>query len=942
MLLVRRVRILVYEHPLVTLQKKKASYTPPPRAPYVSPPPSKPKSSRSSGGGGGGGSGKNVSTSQGTTVVSGSEARGDIIKQTIIQAAPSIKQYKSIDPNAQYRLESGEVVSGAELRQIMGSSIRNYVTSGIRSGLFLPQTRSYVKSDQGYTPFSTQQRFIYEHSTPEQKQRILSTYEKQSTGLKRYETTNIDPLKSVFMGVTPTQYEFNRAYENLSTSQKEKFAYRSTNWDQPMKTVMVSGGDKPIYKQVPGDVSNIKDMPGGGLYLQNISSEKKQKLISEYQKNVTGPDIFFGRTYYKGEPIPQFGFRTGELQKIFEEQGMPRIEAIKKAGSQVYWEQITKESPGRDWFERQGDVFKVGAAFSEGVVSGLASPVTLAQTGVKLATGRNKPLLFPDVGYELSRTDMTPPGLVETGTSYFFGLGQKPSEDVIERQRKNLGLSLIKSIGGFTGSYVGFYGAGQVASGVKPYALRGFRYGYRVSGLQPRNALNVFRKVKGTYPFRQVESFTGRFADVRLARSSLRQPGMRIASKAWSGIEKSGLSEFQPPVVYESGRSVYGSFLGKIGRGRNIGTGTGTLFVRRPYGSSSYVSTLEQTIGKRPNPFMSYMPSGKFGGYETSWSYYRKTLSDPTYGVVGTRPYPKIGGQPRMPTSMSFKKTLSTEFPGKFPSEFTTSKIPVKLTGDPITGGRTPLRFYKASEIPGTIDYGYTPSGGGIGVTEGLSRLDLILLKPPVKVSFTTGRMGNIGKYTTRDLDLIDFIESGTETPSSYWTGSKPVFKTNVSGTGINMLSPLVGFGMNVFTGSINKNISSQLNSNINIQIPQTFSFEKQTQGSISIPKSITGQVLGLNSVQLLNQSQIQSGKQIQMLKMKTLSIPRETYPNSPSFSPSFIRGYGGGRIRFPWYLPDDDFDSDLKKMKFKSMKLGKGYRERTWKVPTLRQLLGA
>jgi hypothetical protein len=68
---------------------------------------------------------------------------------------------------------------------------------------------------------------------------------------------------------------------------------------------------------------------------------------------------------------------------------------------------------------------------------------------------------------------------------------------------------------------------------------------------------------------------------------------------------------------------------------------------RTPYGASHDITTLEQIMGKRPDPFMSYTPS-KWGGYDTSWSFYRQSLiGEPLKRIPQTTrvPYKVYDGQ---------------------------------------------------------------------------------------------------------------------------------------------------------------------------------------------------------------------------------------------------------------------------------------------------------
>lgn len=765
-------------------------------------------------------------------IVTSQRMRSEIGRQMVQDFSTLKGQYQRIDTGSKYKLESGEIVSGAVLRQRMRAEASPYFAGAMSTILKSTRNdprRKYVKTDVGYYPLSGEQEFIHRKSSPETQKKIVRSYEPTPTEL-------------LLAGGKPIETSFYKGFEKLSPKEKEQYGYKFTDWSK-----------------VP--VADIKFMPGGQKYLSSVTPERKERLIKEYRKDFSPSGVLKAEATYKGEPIPYFFQRTSMIKK---DTSM----TIKEAESELFWREITKKDASREWFEKAPPFVQAGVTIKEGVVGGLLTIPTLAQTGVKLATGRSKPLFLPDIGYEFSKSDVAPADVVGTSMAGVW-FGQDIPKETREFQQKYLGLSFLKSGASLLGAVTSFAGVGIGVRGVSPYVKSGFRYGYDVSGLQTQKALDFISRVKGTYPVTQAGRYQALNLDLRVAGSVLRQPGMKTAVRAFTGIEKYGTVRLPPwasgTTLTESGGVIlsrpvlpkYGFRFPRIGKGSMRGPDTTGYLSRYQEG----VTTLEQLAGKRPDPFMSYRPSGVWGGYETSWPFYRQTLTDPVYGVVGTKAIPKTG-------------TIGTEF--------TTPKIKVDVTPK---SGMSGLKYHPPSErigLPtGTLDYGYTPKGGGIGVTRGLSRLDQVLVEP-TKVRFTTGGVKTVGRYTARDLELIKSLEYGTQTPSKYWTGVRPggqLFEqVPMLRTGTGKLGGLSGGELGVVKPFLGVSVAPPLIVTISKPIQGMFFGQKPLSLQQQLPSfdlvQLQRQELGLASLQSLESASVVSTAQLQGSQQQIIHKP--------------------------------------------------------------------
>lgn len=404
---------------------------------------------------------------------------------------------------------------------------------------------------------------------------------------------------------------------------------------------------------------------------------------------------------------------------------------------------------------------------------------------------------------------------------------------------------------------------------------KSFRMGQQIKitgsfGLKPSKALDILGKVKQTYPFTQMSKYRAANLDIRIAKGVLRQPGMKTSIKAFMGIEKYGLPEIQKPFLLESGRIIGQGRIGfSFRKGLHRGPDTMGFLSRYQEG----VTTFEQVMGKRPDPFMSYKGRGVFGGYETSWSFYQQSLLDPVYGIIGTKAVPKFGSL------------------GK---EFTTSKIKIELKTKIKPSG---LKYYKPSDIPGTIDYGYTPRGGGIGVTDGLRTLTL---EQPVKIKYTTGRLGKVGKYTVEDLQRLEFLEYGTKTPSTYWKdirpGGKifeqiPMVKTgglkDAFVSRIDLFKPVITVGVAPAISFTSKSVSGLLLDQKPETIQQKTSYFDVVQKQDLGFTPISDEMLGLGSIQQLQK--LQKTQTMQVPKLTQITKTKTTTPVVTIQQPRFF-----------------------------------------------------
>lgn len=358
----------------------------------------------------------------------------DIVKERFQTTSGVVRQLSDIDPKSKYRLESGEIVTGKELRYRYAKSATDYLSQPVRPG-------QYVKKDDTYYRLSPELSYLAAKAEPKERQRLLG-----SMGQELPEGT-MGPV------LDPTI----AAYKSLTQKEKEEYGYR-----------YIPFIDEPI--------STWKHYPGGTKYLKSLSKEKKEELATRFLKEHKvehDPWYVFGSTW-RVDKQSVSGFRT---------KGLKDEEARRK----IAWEELTT-LPGQlrqDFYDELSPIGSSMYSFGHNLADIMMWPVTLAQTGVKYATGKGDitdPIgristgktFFPDVGKELqSRKIGGPSGIITIGISEGIGvLTGKESQEWETAQKYPL-----ETIFATGGELLGFYLGGQYATniykGVKDLSLKG-------------------------------------------------------------------------------------------------------------------------------------------------------------------------------------------------------------------------------------------------------------------------------------------------------------------------------------------------------------------------------------------------------------------------------------------------------------------------------------
>ena len=273
------------------------------------------------------------------------------------------------------------------------------------------------------------------------------------------------------------------AYESLTPEEKSGYGYKFTNW-----------------KGVPPQ--NIQHYPGGKRYLESLSSEEKEELITKYMSSKSWTDYISSD---KGQRARQAVASSLHEKKITEPGTLipgwlnpfggdikqPQWMADLNVSTIAIYDYPTAE---RSIAEKQvlsgGDVYS-GLGFrtrniystSEAMLSAALYPVTLAQTGVKYVTGKGKitdPLgriksgktFLPDVGKKLAEDKITPTSGVISGS---IGMFISPDES---RYRETVMKYPIESGSASMGEFIGIYVGGKAVHAGKVTIIKaGHRIG---------------------------------------------------------------------------------------------------------------------------------------------------------------------------------------------------------------------------------------------------------------------------------------------------------------------------------------------------------------------------------------------------------------------------------------------------------------------------------
>lgn len=409
-----------------------------------------------------------------------------------------------------------------------------------------------------------------------------------------------------------------------------------------------------------------------------------------------------------------------------------------------------------------------------------------------------------------------------------------------------------------------------------------------VGKYMPMFAKDIYKNLGG-----QLQQYKGRFADIRAMKyydPVTYKYGARMDVNVLESGEIVGGKRFRFPSFWKKLPDTKGFKLGDRG---DI-----YLYGRKGMVSGREgISTLEQTMYKRPDPFMAYEPSGIWGAYETSWSFYRHSLIGevPTRIPVTTRVPFKITdtdtGQLILKgsifgrTGMARVRTPLLET-GKVPSEFTVSKHPYWVSYK-----RTPFKFPKVkTDSMDSYLFPEEPTPAGLvttmkGVTPTRFRLIhdvtdyrflsyLESLEPSYKPITSQIAPSHISRFSK-------IVISPTHTP-----GKVADLFTGISGTIFDR------FTLSALTPKIDIKVGGKLG----FDYLQERRFITDTLFKFYGKKPITKQITDLNlaTYQQSLQEQLQMQRQIQLTKLISPPILTTTFfktkppyePPIPTYSP--------------------------------------------------------
>jgi len=351
------------------------------------------------------------------TYTTGTALRIKTIQDTIKGITNTNKQ---IDPQATYRLDSGETITGKQLQY----HIARQGISDLTKNIGKTKQGTYIQKNETYYHLSPEQQYLLETSKPETQKQII-------------QYLGSTPPKD-FVG--PIDNPFSRAYQKLSTKEKQEYGYKYTNW-----------GNIPTEK--------IQYYPGGKQYLQ----ENKKTLINRYLETHQPQSISLEKYASKG------GIWSGKNPddpSLLKEYAWEKISLNPQERKTKYW---TSLPSGARYYS---SLFHS----TTGVITGTLS---LPYTITKLSTGTGKGIDFTryttkyDMGHGIRG-----PGLIQTGIGEGIGAVTGESPKLWERMKQRP----IESIFSTGGELLGSYLMGKGISKTVDYSMKGLRYGTQQIG----------------------------------------------------------------------------------------------------------------------------------------------------------------------------------------------------------------------------------------------------------------------------------------------------------------------------------------------------------------------------------------------------------------------------------------------------------------------------
>ena len=277
--------------------------------------------------------------------------------QNIVELA---KQISKIESTAKYKLPSGKIISGSELKETELSKLHSLLSQPS-----VPPTQVYLKEGKTYYQLPPESQYLLTHTT-----------------LPRHKA--ITHIKTGKIG---------KLYESLTPEGKTEYGIKFHPFtSEPVETWKYYPGGVEYIRSHPEIVEQyIKEKGGYQKFFESLSWGQKNELL----------------TLMEAEGIPS-GIPRNYWQKV------KWREVVKKYARDL----LTKTSEQRkeEYFSRLPMWQRAMRSAGYSTISTLAFPVTITEWSVRTVTGRETPVLTPvsRTLYEIQPGG--PSGLISTAT----------------------------------------------------------------------------------------------------------------------------------------------------------------------------------------------------------------------------------------------------------------------------------------------------------------------------------------------------------------------------------------------------------------------------------------------------------------------------------------------------------------------------------------------
>jgi len=408
------------------------------------------------------------------------------------------QQVQEIDPRSEYRLSSGKIVTGKELRGIIvreGVQDIQKVGKDVKPGYYIEKSNNFFHT-------SPEQRYIISKTTPEVRERIIQS---------------IDVGSPNPYGRSEYSKALEQGYSLLSDIEKEEYGYQFQPFKgEPVETWNLYPGGKKYVEQHKNEVVERYIKQKGGL----------EKVPYDIYKYASIGGIYSGKL----PNDPQF-LREAAWENIYYDEGKRR---------ETYFNRLPAPA---QWFSSGTHMVYSGASF----------PITLPQMAVKYVRGKGaytEPFeriatgetFGPDIGNVLLRHEPGgPSGLISTGIQE--GLYYVPKD-----------MAVVGALGGHKTNAVERFMKHPVSGA---FATGGEVLGLLVGGYGLSKAKQVTGA--GLYrigsPIKKSLVSQGIMKDLPLSRYS---PTSIMRTGFWKAKQRLGIAEFVPEEKVWASDVLYG------------------------------------------------------------------------------------------------------------------------------------------------------------------------------------------------------------------------------------------------------------------------------------------------------------------------------------------------------------------------------------------------